>query len=87
MLTDAKKERIGAVQALALAREAAEIVVVKGKKVLRIDMKNGAPGDAELLKVLLGPSGNLRAPTLRKGKTLLVGFEPDAYTKVFRPPP
>jgi arsenate reductase-like glutaredoxin family protein len=31
---------------------------------------------------LLGPSGNLRAPTVRKGKTLLIGFNDEAYQEV-----
>ena len=35
----------------------------------------GIPGASHLL----GPTGNLRAPTLRQGKTLLVGFSEDAY--------
>ena len=29
----------------------------------------------EIVDALLGPTGNLRAPTLRVGKTLLVGFD------------
>jgi hypothetical protein len=31
---------------------------------------------------MLGPTGNLRAPTLRVGRTLLVGFDEDTYRKV-----
>ena len=31
---------------------------------------------------MLGPTGNLRAPTLRAGKTLIVGFNEDAYSSV-----
>lgn len=42
-------------------------------------MKGDAPSDEELLQVMLGRSGTLRAPTLRRGKTLLVGFSVDAY--------
>ena len=46
-------------------------------------MKRDKPDKATLLKLLLGPSGNLRAPTLRKGKTLVVGFDEETYQKVF----
>lgn len=42
-------------------------------------MKKDAPDEATLLAHILGPSGNLRAPTLRKGKTLLIGFNEEAY--------
>jgi hypothetical protein len=37
-----------------------------------------------LLGLLLGPSGNLRAPTLRKGRTLLVGFDEPTYKALLR---
>ena len=38
--------------------------------------------DDDLAKGIMGPSGNLRAPTLKVGKTLLVGFHEDAYEQV-----
>ena len=78
---DAKKQRFERDEALALAKQAAVVVVIKGKKVVRIDMKS-PPSDDELAGLLLGPSGNLRAPTLRRGKTLLVGFDPAAYSEL-----
>ena len=31
---------------------------------------------------VIGPSGKLRAPAIRKGKTLVVGFHPEAYGEV-----
>lgn len=31
---------------------------------------------------MLGPTGNLRAPTLRAGKTILVGFDEATYKSV-----
>jgi hypothetical protein len=37
------------------------------------------PDDDTLATAMLGPTGNLRAPTLRRGKTLLVGFGEPAY--------
>jgi hypothetical protein len=45
-------------------------------------MQHAPPDEETLLAHLLGPTGNLRAPTLRKGKTLLVGFSADAYQAV-----
>jgi arsenate reductase-like glutaredoxin family protein len=49
-----------------------------------VDLKKGRPDRATLLALLLGPTGNLRAPTLRKGRTLIVGFEEDTYRKLLR---
>jgi arsenate reductase-like glutaredoxin family protein len=82
-VTDAAKERRGPAEALALARSVDRVVAGKGKKVVVFDMKKDAPDDATLLAHLLGPSGNLRAPTLVRGKTLLVGFSEEAYRQVF----
>lgn len=30
---------------------------------------------------MLGPTGNLRAPTLRVGKTVVVGFNEEVYNR------
>lgn len=77
--TNAVKERKGRVEALALARNAERVVASKGKKMIVFDMRNDPPDDETLLAHLLGPTGNLKAPTLRAGGTLLVGFNEDAY--------
>ena len=81
-LTDANKEKRGRAEALALAKSVARVVVGKGKKVLTIDMKKDLPDDETLARLLLGPTGNLKAPTLRIGNTLLVGFSEEAYKEV-----
>ena len=78
----AGKHRQGREQALQLARSVDEVVVARGKKVLRIDMKQAPPDDDTLAAALLGPTGNLKAPTLRRGSTLLVGFGEAAYEEV-----
>lgn len=78
---DASKERQGPEAALKLARAVDRVVVAKGQKVVIFDMRTDAPDDDALLAHLLGPSGNLRAPTLRRGKTLLVGFNDEAYAR------
>ena len=80
---DARKERIGADDAMKLAADCNEIIVAKGKKLTRFRMKDD-PDRGELVKAMLGPTGNLRAPTLRVGKKLLIGFSPAAYDEVFR---
>lgn len=75
---DAKKVRKGRDEALALAKAAKRVVVAKGKQVLTFDMAE-PPDDDALAAALLGPTGNLKAPTLRVGGTLLVGFGDAAY--------
>src|ERR1700722_10030849 len=82
-VVNAGKERLGRDAALKLAKTADKVVTGKGKKVVVFDMKKAPPGDDELAAHLLGPSGNLKAPTLRVGRTLLVGFNEEAYRQVF----
>ena len=67
-----------------MARDVDQIYVARGKKVIQVDLKASRPGRAELLTLLLGPTGGLRAPTLRVGRTLLVGFSEEAYAKILR---
>ncbi len=69
--------------ALALVKQVNEIYAAKGKNVVHLNLKKDKPDSATLAKLLLGPTGNLRAPTLRKGKTLVVGFDQDTYEAVF----
>jgi arsenate reductase-like glutaredoxin family protein len=69
-------------EALQLANSVNEIYAAKGKNVVHINMKQDKPDSALLTKLLLGPTGNLRAPTIRVGKTLIVGFDEVAYREV-----
>lgn len=70
--------------ALALAAEVSDIYVAKGTSVVHLEMKKDKPDADALKKLLIGPSGNLRAPTLKLGKTLVVGFNKEMYEKVFK---
>ena len=55
----------------ALLASVDEVVVAKGKKAVASPAKAVTPAD------LKGPTGNYRAPMLRVGRKLLVGFHPD----------
>jgi arsenate reductase-like glutaredoxin family protein len=74
--------KLGAAKALELARAASKVVVMKGQKITTFDLKKDKPGDDDLLGAMLGPTGNLRAPTIVRGKTVLVGFNPDVFEDV-----
>ena len=79
---DARKERLGANEALGLLQGVNKLIVSKGRKVTKVNLKTDRPEDAELVRLLLGPTGNLRAPAIRSKKTLLVGFNLEAYESV-----
>jgi hypothetical protein len=55
--------------------------VAKGKKVT--EFKPGGKAAANLVDAMLGPTGNLRAPTIRAGKTVLVGYNEEVFAEVF----
>jgi arsenate reductase-like glutaredoxin family protein len=57
-------------------------VVAKGKKIVRFDLRNDRPSDDELLDHMLGRSGALRAPSLRAGRTFVVGYNADLLESV-----
>ena len=81
-VVDATKDRRGREEALKLAKTVGRVVASRGKKIVIFDMKKDPPDDDTLAAHLLGPSGNLKAPTLRVGETLLVGFGEEAYRQV-----
>ncbi len=59
-----------------------KLIVAKGKKVTEVNLDKDRPDDDELVRLMLGPTGNLRAPTMKIRKILLVGFNVDAYESV-----
>ena len=83
-LVNARKEQFDRDAALQLLQTVSQVIAVKGRKVLRFPVAKGQSVTEDLLSAILGPSGNLRAPALRKGKTFVVGFHPDVYSEVLR---
>lgn len=81
-VVDAGKTKFGPAEALGLLAGVEKIVAAKGKKIDTIDLKKAPPGDEAVLALIMGPTGNLRAPTARVGKTLLVGFNEEAYEQI-----
>jgi hypothetical protein len=72
--------KLGRDDAVELAANASTVIVCKGKKVTTFEVA-GPPGD-DIVDAMLGPTGNLRAPALRVGKTVLVGFNEEQYQGV-----
>jgi arsenate reductase-like glutaredoxin family protein len=81
-MADARKRTMTEKDALALVRDVDEIYAARGKNVVHFDLRKDRPGRQELLAALLGPTGNLRAPASRVGRTLIVGFDEGLYRKL-----
>lgn len=76
---NARKQAFQGADALTLLENVNKLHVAKGKRVTVVDLKKERPTDDELIKLMVGPTGNLRAPTLRIGKNLIVGFHQGIY--------
>jgi hypothetical protein len=63
-----KKEPLSEAEARSLLASVSEVIVAKGKSVRTLAATNATPDD------LRGPTGNFRAPILKVGRRLLVGF-------------
>jgi hypothetical protein len=66
-----------------MVRAAHRLVAAKGKKVTTIDLQSAPPADEVLAGLMLGPTGNLRAPIMRVGQTILVGYNDQAFNEIF----
>ena len=64
-----------------MLKSASLIRTGKGKK--RQKWNPADDDKAEILKDVIGPSGNLRAPSWKIGNEFVVGFNPDLYAEVF----
>ncbi len=47
----------------------------------KFDVGDSVADDA--VAAMLGPTGNMRAPTLRVGSTVIVGYNEEAFTEFF----
>ena len=74
---DAKKQSYPGEEVWQLLADAEKVYVAVGKKVVEFD-----PTTVDrnfILKKVIGPSGNLRAPALRVGKVFYIGYNPEMY--------
>lgn len=75
--TDARKEKMEAAAVWELMGGAERIVVAKGRRVETFVPTEDT--QESILKVVLGRSGSLRAPTVRTGDVFLVGYNATLY--------
>ena len=71
-----KKAPLEVADVKALLKSVDTVIIAKGKAFRELPAADAKPDD------LRGPTGNFRAPMIRKGKTLLVGFHPPTLEKL-----
>ena len=74
-------QKLQASDAKSLLGSASKLITMKGKKVSEFNVQNNV--DKEAVNAMLGPTGNLRAPTMRIGKTYLVGYNEEVFSVEF----
>jgi len=74
-------KKLQASDAKALLKDASRLIAMKGKKVQEFDVSAKVGSDA--VESMLGPTGNMRAPTIKVGNTYLVGFNEEIFASEF----
>ena len=64
-----------------LLKQASKLIAIKGKKVREFGVAKSVSKEA--IEATLGPTGNLRAPLIKVGKTIIVGFNEDIFSGQF----
>ena len=72
----AQKFPLAEAEVKALLKSVSTVIICKGKKSVEMKAAEAKPDD------LKGPTGNFRAPMLRRGRTLLVGFNEEALKRL-----
>lgn len=75
-IVEATKVRFPRDAAVAWVRSKADKIITLRESV---DLKKVAVDDDTLASMILGPTGNLKAPAILIGKTMIVGFVAEAY--------
>ena len=75
-LRSVRKEPFSDKEIRELLRGVSTVIISKGKKSTEFAAGDVKPGD------LKGPTGNYRSPMVRRGKTLLVGFNQEALEQI-----
>lgn len=71
-----RKEPLAVEEVRSLLRSVEQVWIVRGRRVGERPAHAVRPDD------LRGPTGNFRAPMLRRGGTLLVGYQPEALERL-----
>ena len=83
-VVDAKKHVISEAQVMAMLADIDTVYSTRGRTVTHLDLMGDKPDAAALRSALIGPRGNLRAPAIRKGRTLYIGFERGMYKSMMK---
>lgn len=75
--TVSASRKLGAAEARKLLEGMTTLVIARGRKTEVHDLTGGITDS--IVEAMLGPTGNLRAPTAKSGKTVFVGFNEETW--------
>ncbi len=75
---DARKVRLGPSDLEPVLEGAKTLLVSNGRSVTSYDLTKRVPDRADMLARMIGPTGNLRAPTIRRNGLVVVGYHADS---------
>lgn len=79
-----RKEPVSKAKAMKIAKEMKQIHAKVGAKLKSWDLSKEKMSNEELNKALIGRSGDMRAPVLIVGKTLMAGFDESTYKNLLK---
>ncbi len=66
-------------EVLGVLEGVSDLYVARGKKIVHVDLNAARPADEDLVSLLCSRFGKLRAPTMRSGDRLLVGYNAEMF--------
>ena len=81
-ISDARKDKLESDGAWKVLNKTSTLVITKGKKIL--EFVPSSTNKEEILGHALGRSGTLRAPTLIIADKIVVGYQDDLYSNLFK---
>lgn len=79
---DGKKTRLRRMEAFRVAKQADEVYAVGRRFLVYINLKRPRRDAEDIARTILGRTGLLKAPALRRGRTMIVGFDEGLYRAV-----
>lgn len=81
-IVDARKTKLPKRETVLMLRTTQRLVSIKGKRVSDWNLKKDPPIEKDLFGSIMSSTGNLRAPAMRIGKTLVVGFHEETWAEL-----
>ena len=72
-------------EVLGVLEGVSDLYVARGKKIVHVDLNAARPADEDLVSLLCSRFGKLRAPTMRSGDRLLVGYNAEMFATLLSP--